>query len=49
MLCQAPQQDWEEAMTRTLGDWSEAELSAQQLRLKGRKHELLLRLSDWRH
>jgi heat shock protein HslJ len=49
MLCQAPQQDWEEAMTRTLGDWSEAELSAQQQRLKGSQHELLLCLSDWRH
>jgi heat shock protein HslJ len=49
MLCQAPQQDWEEAMTRTLGDWSEAELTAEHLRLKGRQHELLLRLSDWMH
>lgn len=49
MFCQAPQQDWEEAMTRTLGDWSEVELTAQHLRLKGRQHELLLRLSDWMH
>jgi heat shock protein HslJ len=49
MLCQAPQQDWEEAMTSTLGNWSEAELSAQHLRLKGSQHELLLRLSDWMH
>ena len=47
MLCQAPQQDWEAAMTSTLSDWSEASLSAQQLRLKGTKHELVLRLSDW--
>jgi heat shock protein HslJ len=49
MLCQAPQQDWEEAMTSTLSGWSDAELSAQHLRLKGRQHELLLRLSDWMH
>ncbi len=47
MLCPAPQQDWEKAMTSTLSDWSEAELSAQHLRLKGSQHELLLRLSDW--
>ena len=47
MLCPAPQQDWEAAMTSTLSDWSEAELSAQHLRLKGSQHELLLRLSDW--
>jgi heat shock protein HslJ len=47
MLCQAPQQDWEDAMTRTLSDWSTVDLSAQQLRLKGSQHELLLRLSDW--
>lgn len=47
MFCQAPQQDWEAAMTSTLSDWSEASLSAQQLRLKGTKHELVLRLSDW--
>ncbi len=47
MLCQAPQQDWEAAMTSTLSDWSEVDLSRQQLRLKGRQHELLLRLSDW--
>jgi heat shock protein HslJ len=49
MLCQAPQQDWEAAMTSTLSNWSQAELSAQQLRLKGAKHELVLRLSDWMH
>jgi heat shock protein HslJ len=47
MLCQAPQQDWEAAMTSTLSDWSQADLSPQQLRLKGAKHELVLRLSDW--
>ncbi|OHC27173.1 MAG: hypothetical protein A2Y50_14065 [Pseudomonadales bacterium RIFCSPLOWO2_12_59_9] len=49
MLCQSPQQDWEAAMTSTLSDWSEASLSAQQLRLKGGQHELILRLSDWVH
>jgi heat shock protein HslJ len=49
MLCPAPQQDWETAINSTLSDWSEAELSAQQLRLKGSQHELLLRLSDWVH
>ncbi|MBX9914561.1 MAG: META domain-containing protein [Pseudomonadaceae bacterium] len=49
MLCPAPQQDWETAMNSTLSNWSEAELSAQQLRLKGSQHELLLRLSDWVH
>jgi heat shock protein HslJ len=47
MLCPAPQQDWETAMTRTLSDWSEVELTAQQLRIKGSQHELLLRLRDW--
>lgn len=47
MLCRAPQQNWEAAMTSTLSDWSEVDLSAQQLRLKGSQHELLLRLSDW--
>jgi heat shock protein HslJ len=47
MFCPAPQQDWERAMTSTLSDWSEAEFSAQHLRLKGSQHELLLRLSDW--
>lgn len=47
MFCPAPQQDWERAMTSTLNDWSEAELSAQHLRFKGSQHELLLRLSDW--
>lgn len=49
MFCQAPQQDWEAAMTRTLSDWSEVSLSPQQLRLKGSQHELLLRLIDWVH
>jgi heat shock protein HslJ len=49
MFCQAPQQDWENAMTSTLSDWSEVTLSAQQVRLKGKQHELLLRLSDWMH
>jgi heat shock protein HslJ len=49
MLCPAPQQDWETAINSTLSDWSEAELSAQQLRLKGSQHELLLCLSDWVH
>lgn len=47
MFCQSPQQDWEAAMTSTLSDWSEADLSPQQLRLKGARHELVLRLSDW--
>jgi heat shock protein HslJ len=49
MLCQGPQQDWEDAMTSTLSNWSEASLTDQQLRLKGSKHELTLRLSDWMH
>lgn len=49
MACPAPQQDWENAMTSTLSQWSEATLSAQQLRLKGPQHELLFRLSDWVH
>lgn len=47
MFCPAPQQDWERAMTSTLSDWSDVELSAQHLRLKGSQHELLLRLRDW--
>lgn len=48
MFCPAPQQEWEQAMNSTLGDWSEARLSPEQLVLKGREHELVLRLSDWR-
>lgn len=49
MFCQAPQQDWEAAMTGTLSDWSEVNLSTQQLSLKGGKHTLLFSLRDWVH
>lgn len=48
MFCPAPQQEWEQAMNSTLGDWSEARLSPEHLVLKGSEHELVLRLSDWR-
>jgi heat shock protein HslJ len=47
MLCPAPQQDWERAMTSTLSDWSEVTLGEQQLRLKGPQHELQFKLQDW--
>ena len=47
MLCPAPQQDWERAMTSTLSDWSEVTLGEQQLLLKGPQHELQFKLQDW--
>ena len=47
MFCPPPRQDWERAMTSTLSEWSEANLSEQQLRLKGPQHELQFKLQDW--
>ena len=41
MFCPVPQQDWEDAVRGTLGEWSRAQLQGRQLRLQGTQHELL--------
>ncbi|WP_434360242.1 META domain-containing protein [Parasalinivibrio latis] len=47
MACPEPAMKLEDAMTKTLSNWSDVTLTRQGLELKGQEHILTFKLRDW--